>query len=118
MKVKDLFTISGSWDIYENIADLIGVAFDSEGKDVLTEEGKKFFEVALEFPIASISEGIVVIDSDKFFKESKIDIDSFDFEDRDTIPKELLNVIDLFWFYAGYCSVEDYEKYFKENEEE
>ena len=110
MKVKDLFEtkISLCVDVYENIADLIGVAFC--GHVQLTDEGKKHFSKALQFPIASISKNMLVIDTEKYYNDKKIDLEKYDFEDR--IPSGVQNLIDLFWAVAGYCSTEDYTKWF------
>ena len=113
MKVKDLLTVKGSWDVYENIADEIGIAFDSEGVNPLTDEGMKKFRTALNFEILRIDKDMIVINTEKYFKDKKINIEKYDFESRKGIPKQVLNLIDFFWYYAGYCSQSDYDKYFK-----
>ena len=112
LKVKDIFRLPLFVDVYENIADEIGIAFVNEGGDPLTDEGKKHFAVALEFPIARLDKDILVIDSEKYFNDKQIYIDGYSFE-GDDLPPQLQNVKDLFWYYAGYCSTEDYKKYFK-----
>jgi hypothetical protein len=114
MKVKDLFTIVGCWDVYEDIADEVGIAFDSDGKNPLTEQGKRKFKTALNMEVKAIYNGMVIVDTTKYFKDKHINIDDYDFETRDTTPKEILNLIDLFWSLAGYCSVDEYNKYFKD----
>lgn len=110
MKVKDLFNtnIDLCVDVYENIADLIGIAFC--GETGLTEEGKKHFSKALQFPIKRIDKDMLVIDTEKYYNDKKINLDKYDFEDK--IPAGVQNLIDLFWGVAGYCSCEDYEKWF------
>ena len=113
MKVKDLFEtkISLCVDVYENIADLIGVAFC--GGVSLTPEGKKHFSKALQFPIARISGDMLVIDTEKYYNDKKIDLSKYDFEDK--IPSGVQNLIDLFWAVAGYCSTSEYDMWFKES---
>jgi hypothetical protein len=110
MKVKDLFDVSLEIDVdvYENIADLIGIAYCSGNK--LTEAGKRKFKTALQFPIQRIDRNMLVIDTERYFKEKNINIDDYDFEWN--IPPQVQNLIDLFWSVAGYCSIEDYEKWF------
>ena len=110
MKVKDLFgsKISLCVDVYENIADLIGIAFCGEVS--LTEEGKKHFSKALQFPIARLSGDMLVIDTEKYYNDKKIDLEKYDFEEK--IPSGVQNLIDLFWGVAGYCSTSDYDLWF------
>lgn len=109
MKVKDLFVLEGCWDVYENIADLIGVAFCCDGDDPLTEEGKEHFKKALNTPIKRIDKNMIVIDTEKVI--TKEQMNKYSFEDGDC-PKLVENLIELFWSLAGYCSKESYEKYF------
>lgn len=110
MKVKDLFDVEINFnvDVYENIADLIGIAFC--GETSLTEEGKKHFSKALQFPIKRIDKDMLVIDTERYYNEKKIDLSKYDFDDK--IPSGVQNLIDLFWAVAGYCSVDDYSKWF------
>ena len=115
MKVKDLFTTELECaDVYENIADEIGIAFDCAGNDPLTDEGKKYFKVALNMEVKAIRNGMIVIDTEKHCKDKGINLDNYDFESRDSIPKDILKLIDLFWAYAGYCSTEEWNKWFKQ----
>jgi hypothetical protein len=110
MKVKDLFNtdLDICVDVYENIADLISIAFC--GSVQLTDEGKKHFAKALQFPIARIDKNMLVIDTEKYYNDKKINLDKYDFEEK--IPKGVQNLIDLFWSVAGYCSTSDYENWF------
>ena len=110
MLVKDLFKreLSFNVDVYENIADLIGIAFC--GETALTDEGKEHFSKALRFPIKRIDKSMLVIDTEKYYNDKKINLDKYDFEE--TFPSGVQNLIDLFWAVAGYCSCEDYEKWF------
>lgn len=110
MLVKDLFKkeLSLNVDVYENIADLIGIAFC--GNTELTDEGKKHFSKALHFPIERIDKSMLVIDTEKYYNDKKINLDKYDFDDK--IPAGVQNLIDLFWSVAGYCSVEEYVKWF------
>ena len=113
MKVEDLLTVCILGDFYGNIADEIGIAVEFEGKNPLTDEGMKKFRTALNFEIKSIHQDIIVIDTEKYFKDKNINIEKYDFESRKGMPKQILNLIDFFWYYAGYCSQSDYDKYFK-----
>lgn len=113
MKVKDLFDVEITFnvDVYENIADLIGIAFCGEVQ--LTPEGKKHFSKALQFPIKRIDKDMLVIDTEKYYNDKKIDLSKYDFEDK--IPSGVQNLIDLFWAVAGYCSTSEYDMWFKES---
>jgi len=111
MKVKDLRVISGGFDVYENIADGIGVAFENDGKEWLTEEGKKHFKSVLDFEI-EIHPNTIIILTDK--KISQKTIDKYDFENYEGYPPSIKKLSDLFWGYAGQCTTEEWKKWFIE----
>ena len=111
MRVKDLLKNEVHCvDVYENVADLVGVAFEWDNTLKLTKEAEKHFKKALEYKVASIDKYILVLDT--VASVSKEEIEACDFED--TIPAATQNAIDFFWSIAGYCSVEDYNKWFEE----
>lgn len=114
MRVKDLLKNKvHTVDVYENVADLVGVAFEWDNTLKLTNEGEKHFKKALDYKVASIGKDILILDT--VASVSKKEIEACDFED--TFPEATQNVIDFFWSIAGYCSVEDYDKWFEEVEQ-
>ena len=115
MKVKDLFTVYVSGDVYENIAECIGIYYET-GKQ-LTEAGKKHFKQALNVPVEKIRKDVIIIDTEGYAKAKGINLDPFSFEGGD-VPAFVQNLIDLFWAHAGYCSVSEYEAWFETDDDE
>lgn len=97
MKVKDLIEMKTEVDIYDNYTEELAVAYCGTQ---LTEEGKKQYADVLEFEIESLTGEIAII---------KIDDDK---SDNKTLEKRLLKAMKLFYGMAGYCSTEEYDKYF------
>jgi hypothetical protein len=111
MKVKDLYCINGGFDVYENIADGIGVGFENDGKEWLTEEGKKHFKSVLDFEV-EIRPNVIIILTDK--KVPQKTIDRYDFENYEGYPPIIKKLNDLFWSYSGECTSEQWAKWFIE----
>ena len=97
MKVKDLLEQEVSIDVYDNVCEELAIAF--EGPMELTDEGKEHFAEALEFPISFVN-NCIIVDVD--------DEDEAEFERKLALTKELFESM------AGYCTVDEWEKWFKE----
>ena len=101
MRVKDLLEQKICIDVYDNVCEELGIAFD--GPMELTDEGKKHFAEALEFDIALHYNGydtIAIVDVD--------DEDENEFERKLALAKELFEAM------AGWCSVDEWKLWFKE----
>lgn len=96
IKVKDLLGQSVCMDVYDNVCEELAIAFD--GPQKLTEEGKNHFAEVLEYEVKIHYNGSDTV--------AIVDVDGEDWEDRLEKAKE------LFYGAAGYCSVEDYDKWF------
>lgn len=95
IRVKDLLRQNICVDVYDNVCEDLAIAFD--GPQKLTEEGKRHFADVLEYEVMfKGSSDIVAI----------IDVDEENWEERLEKAKE------LFCGMAGYCSVEDYDRWF------
>lgn len=113
MKIKDLHSLDGSWDVYGNIADEVGIAFVNEGHEWLTEDGRKHFKDVLELNVR-VTNKLIMVDTESAL--SKDDIDNFEFNSYESYPDLVKLLSDLFWSYAGYCSPENWDKWFKKSE--
>lgn len=98
MKVKDLLEQDVDIDVYDNVCDELAVCF--VGPMELTDAGKKHFAEALEFDV-SLSNDHVTIDVDD--------------EDEDEFERKLAMAKELFEGMAGYCSVDEWKQWFKED---
>ena len=96
MKVKDLLVKEIDIDVYDNVVEELGIAFC--GAMELTDEGKEKFADVLEYDIEINEDYGVAI----------VDIDYDDWEDRLKKAKR------LFYSLAGYCSEENYNRWFIE----
>lgn len=113
MKVKDLLKTNVTCiDVYENVAELIGIAFEWDNTIKLTTAGKKHFQKALNYEVEKINGDYLILDTVKTV--SKEEIDKCDFEE--TIPNATQNAIEFFWALAGYCSNDDFNTWFEEIE--
>ena len=110
-KVKDLIVSAVCVDVYEVIADCIGVAFDGDGENPLTEKGMKRFSKVLNMDVY-VGRDIAVIDTETYFNQKGINVSGFDFETPETTPKLVNDLVDLFMSIAGYTDNKD--GYFKE----
>ena len=96
IKVKDLLGQSVCMDVYDNVCEELAIAFD--GPQKLTEEGKNHFAEVLEYEVMLKYNGADTV--------AIVDVDEDDWEDR------LERARELFEGMAGYCSMEDYDKWF------
>ena len=102
MTVRDFIKIEEDIDVYDDVCEELGIAFC--GPMILTDLGKEKFKDVLDFKIT--------IYRDPYCGDSAvIHIDS---EDEKIWKKNLKKAIEFFHSLAGYCSEEDYEKWFIE----
>lgn len=97
MKVKDLIKRDIDIDVYDNVCEELCIAFC--GAQELTEEGEEYFAEVLEYTIEECDEENCVC---------IVDVDGDDFKHKLKKAKE------FFYAMAGYCSLEDWDKWFKE----
>lgn len=93
MKIKDLIEMTVDTDVYDDVCEELAIAF--VGPIDLTEEGQKKFAEVLDYDVDFDNEVTIV------------KIDSDDWEDKLKKAKRFFNSA------AGYCSEEDYNKWFK-----
>ena len=98
MKVKDFIKIEQDVDVFDNVCEELAIAFCGAIK--LTKEGKKKFADVLEYDIDVRKSFLADV--------AVIDIDYDDWKDRLKKAKE------FFYSVAGYCSEENYDKWFVE----
>lgn len=98
MKVKDFIKIEQDVDVFDNVCEELAIAFCGAIK--LTKEGKKKFADVLEYDIDVRKSFLADV--------AVIDIDYDDWKDRLKKAKE------FFYSVAGYCSEENYDKWFIE----
>lgn len=102
MKVSDLLPQKIDIDVYDNVCEELAIAFC--GPLELTEAGHKEFDDVLDYDIRMISDSygglprvVVLVDGDNF-------------------EHKLNRAEKFFYSAAGYCSNDDFEKWFKEND--
>lgn len=101
MKVKEFIKMDVDVDVYDNITEELAIAFC--GAVELTEDGKFYFEIALNLDVELDEEnGIAIVDVDDEFFE---DLWKFKLEKAE----------EFFYSAAGYCTEEKYNQYFKTN---
>lgn len=100
--VRDFIKIEEDIDVYDNVCEELGIAFC--GPMELTEQGLEKFKEVLNYKIT--------IYRDPYSGDCAVlDIDS---DDEKTWKKKLKKASEFFYSLAGYCSEENYEKWFKE----
>lgn len=100
MKVKDLIKMDVDIDIEDNVCQEIGLAF--VGPIELTEEGKKYFKDVLEYNVTL------------YEREEWASVKCNDQEPEIKWLEKFKKTFEFFKACAGYCSVTDYDKWFKE----
>lgn len=103
MTVKDLLTMEVDIDVYDNVCDDIGIAFCGPMK--LTKSGQRKFASVLKLGVTlrNYNGDVVAI----------VDVDD---PDNEEMERKLEKAKELFYSFAGYCSCEDYDKWFEEDE--
>lgn len=103
MKVKDLIKMDVDVDVYDNVCEELAIAFC--GSVELTDEGKAYFETALDMEVELDEENGIAI----------VNVEDGRFPDLWEINLE--SAKEFFYACAGYCSEKKYNKYFKSNAE-
>lgn len=103
MTVRDLIQQEVDIDVYDDVCEELGIAFC--GPQLLTEEGEKTFADVLDYPVkintcsyGGLPAAIVLIDD----------------PDEDVWNERLEKARLFFESAAGYCSCEDYDRWFKD----
>lgn len=103
MTVRDLIQQEVDIDVYDDVCEELGIAFC--GPQLLTEEGEKTFADVLDYQVkintcsyGGLPAAIVLIDD----------------PDEDVWNERLEKARLFFESAAGYCSCEDYDRWFKQ----
>ena len=101
MTIRDLISQEIDIDVYDDVCEELGIAFC--GPQEFTEEGKREFEDIMDYK--------VVINQHSYggYPAAIICIDD---EDEAVWKHRLARAMLFFHAAAGYCPVEDYEKWF------
>ena len=102
MKVRDLIKMPIDIDMYDDVCEELAIAFC--GPLVLTEEGEKQFAEVLEYEVTLHNNG-----------SCHVGIVEIDDEEDDVWEARLKKAKKFFYGAAGYCTVDEYEKWFKED---
>ena len=100
-KVKDLLEMEISIDVYDNVCEELGIAF--EGPMELTDEGKRKFADVLEFDLTFDGSGSVI--------NAIVDVDD---EDERVFEQKLAAAKELFESMAGFCTEDEWKLWFKD----
>ena len=112
MKVSDLLLFDNDIDVYDNVCESLAIAFCNpfdddevhEWSEYLTERGMRQFDKVLDYPIE-----IVGNDYGMDIPCAILDVDDVD----DKVWRARLSLAKRFFYAAaGYCSCEDYDKWF------
>ena len=96
MKVKELLGMEICVDVHDNVCEKLAVAF--EGPIKLTKDGREKFAEVLEYEVdVDVDYGTAIVDVDDIVGV---------WEDK------IKNASQLFYSLAGYCSSEDWDKWF------
>jgi len=105
MKVRELLTKELDIDVYDNVCEELGIAFC--GPMALTKEGEQEFAEVMEYDVE------VIEPNEAIYQYSWVGIVDVDGEEGEW-QKKLKKAKKLFHGLAGYCSTEDYDRWFKE----
>ena len=112
MRVSDLLLFDNDIDVYDNVCESLAIAFCNpfdddevhEWSEYLTERGMRQFDKVLDYPIE-----IVGNDYGMDSPCAILDVDDVD----DKVWRARLSLAKRFFYAAaGYCSCEDYDKWF------
>lgn len=101
MKVKDLLEMEISVDVYDNVCEELGIAF--EGPMELTKAGLEKFGEVLEYDVTFSNGGN--------FINAIVDVDD---EDEDEFERKLAAAKELFESMAGWCTMDEGREWFKD----
>lgn len=101
--LRELLPLRLETDVWDSVTDELGIAL--VGPTLLTEEGEKVFSDILDAPVSfEIIAGVIVTTVEVQAPEDEDD----EWEHRQRVLFKLLKAA------AGYCSEEEYKRYFKE----
>lgn len=101
MKIRELLNMSDvSIDVYDNVCEEISVAFEWDGTLELSEDGKNYFAEVLDYDIT--------IGDSNGYAYGVVDVDG----DEGVWQKKLKAASEFFYAAAGYCSCEDFDRWF------
>ena len=114
LKVLHLLMLNEDVDVYDDVCEELGIAFCNPFDDdkahmwseYLTQEGIEKFGEVLFYPAHIVKQ---IINGDAFYNF----IVEIDDEDEKVWTKRLRKAKEFFESAAGYCSCEDYDKWFK-----
>lgn len=114
LKVLHLLLLNEDIDVYDDVCEELGVAFCNPFDDdmvhmwneYLTQEGIEKFRDVLFYPAHIVKQ---IINGDAFYNF----IVEIDDDDEKVWKKRLRKAKEFFESAAGYCSCEDYDKWFK-----
>ena len=113
LKVLHLLLLNEDIDVYDDVCEELGIAFCNPFDDdkvhmwneYLTQEGNEKFSDVLFYPAHIMKQNI---NGDTFY-DFIVEID----DDDDKVWERLRKAKEFFESAAGYCSCEDYDKWFK-----
>lgn len=114
LTVRDLMRVMYDVDVYDDVCEELGIAFCNPFDDdkvhkwseYLTEEGMEKFGEVLFYPAHIVKQ---IINGDAFYNF----IVEIDDEDEKVWTKRLRKAKEFFESAAGYCSCEDYDRWFR-----
>ena len=104
MTIRDLLGQEIDIDVYDDVCEELAIAFC--GPLELTEEGEKEFSEVLDYEI--------YINQHSYYNLPAVIVNIEAFPDW---KERLRKAKNFFWSAAGYCDFEDYDRWFKEEEE-
>lgn len=103
MKVREFITQEIDIDVYDDVCEELGIAFC--GPMELTAEGEKHFAEALEYDIEIVNEGWSA------WQNALVHVDD---PDEKVWKRKLRKAKEFFESMAGLCTVDEWNKWFKE----
>lgn len=98
MKIKDFIKREDDIDVYDDVDESLCIAFCGPLK--LTDAGREYFKDVLQYNIEVFSESCTAV----------VNCDTGD----ERYEERLRKATEFFYSAAGYCSWEDYERWFEE----
>lgn len=100
MKIREFIKIEKDIDVYDDVCEELGIAFC--GPLELTAEGEKEFAEVMDYDIT--------VESDGRYANATVHVDD---HDEKTWKHKLRMAENFFYSAAGYCAVDDFQKWFK-----
>ena len=106
MKIRDFIKLNTDIDVYDDVCEELGICFC--GPIMLTEEGEQHFSEVLDY---DVTVHLAITSRDCSYATVHVDDD-----DDKVWKRRLRKAKEFFHSLAGYCSEDDYEKWFIEPE--